>query len=460
MGDLPAARRYLEAYTAGGPADRRYLQPAWSHLGEVDFRLGDLPAARKAYENALVGNPEGSLANRARLGLGRVLVALNETAPALRALRDLADRGGPEWADKAQLEVGRIEAAAAHWPEALAAFEAAEKASPRGPLVAEARVERAEALARLGRRDEAEALLRPIAEDPSQPLAAQASDALGALLLAGGKAAEALATLDAAQARFAGSPSAALLRFHAAEAVQALGRLDEARARFLKLAEDDPRAPSADDAQLRAAALALDARDWAGARQVAGSFPGRFPGSPLRADARLIDARAALSAGRTQDSIQALTAALTEDRPSPAVAQTATYYLGLAYQQANQPEKAAEAFTRLALSPGPLASRAQYLLGQAAFDAGKFADAVPALQKYLARAPDGELADHALARLAQSQSELGRTLEAVATLDQLVRQFPTSPTLTPTRSRLAEAALAAKQYDRAAELFRASSESP
>src|SRR5437764_959232 len=84
------ARPWLEAYTASAPADRRYLQAAWSHLGDVDSRLGDLPAARRAYEAALAGNPQGSLANRARLGLGRVLAALNEPAPALQALRDLA----------------------------------------------------------------------------------------------------------------------------------------------------------------------------------------------------------------------------------------------------------------------------------------------------------------------------------------------------------------------------------
>jgi len=458
LNDLPAARRSLEAYTASAPLDRRYLQAAWSHLGDVDFRLGDLPAARRAYESALAGNPQGSLANRARLGLGRVLAAGNEPGPALRSLRDLADRGGPEWADKAMVEVGRIEATAGRWAEAAAAFEAAEKAAPRGPLAAEARVERAEALAHLGRPEEAEALLGPIAEDLAQPLAPQAADALGASLLARGQAAEALATLDAAQARFASSPSAPLLRFHAAEAALALGRPEEARARFLKLAEDDPKAPSADDAQLRAASLALDAKDWPAARQAAGTFLARFPASPLRADARLVDARAALASGGPRDAIKTLTAGLAEDRPTPAVAQAAYYYLGLAYQKDGQPEKAAEVFARLAKAPAPVAADAQYLLGQTAFDAGRFAEAVPALEKYLADKPDGEVADHALARLAQSESELGHPAEADAALARLAARYPRSPTLTPTRSRLAEAALAAKRYDRAAELFRAASE--
>jgi tetratricopeptide (TPR) repeat protein len=459
LNDLPAARRHLEAYTAGAPADRRYLPAAWSHLGDVDSRLGDLPAARRAYQNALVGDPQGSLFSRARLGLGRTLVALNEPGPALRVFRDLAGRGGPEWLDKAQVEIGRVEAAAGRWAEAAAAFEAAEQAAPRGPLAVEARVERAEALGRLGRRDEAEALLQAAAEDPAQPLAAQAADALGASLLARGQAAEALASLDAASARFAGSPSAPLLRFHAAEAAQALGRLDEARARFLKLAEDAPEAPSADDAQIRAASLALDARDWAAAHQVVASFLERFPTSPLRADARLVDARAALAAGKPRDAIVALTPGSADGRPSPAVAEASTYCLGLAYFKDGQPEKAAEVLARLAQARPAVAADAQYLLGQIAFDAGRFAEAIPAMEKYLAARPDGEVADHALARIAQAQSELGRTDEADAALARLAARSPTSPTLTPTRSRLAESALTAKQYDRAAELFRAAAES-
>jgi len=458
LNDLPAARKNLEAYTASPSADRRYLQAAWSHLGDVDFRLGDTTAARRAYESALAGNPQGSLASRARLGLGRVLAARDETGPALGVLRDLAATGGPDWADKAWREAGRIEAAAGHWAEAAAAFEELEKAAPRSPLVAEARLDRAEALGHLDRRDEAEALLRSVADDPAQPLAAQATDALGASLLARGKPAEALAALDGAAARLASSPSASSLRFRAAEAELALGHPDEARARFLKLAEDDPEAPSADDALLRAATLALDARDPATAHRLAGSFAGRFPASPLRADARLVDARAALAAGRPKDAIAILRAATAGDRPAPAVEQASLYYLGLAYGKDGQPEKAAEVLAGLAKAPTPVAADAQYMLGQADFDAGRFAEAIPALEKYLADRPGGDVADHALARIAQAQAALGRPDEADAALARLAEKFPGSPTLAPTRSRLAESALAAGQFDRAAGLFRAVAE--
>ncbi len=459
LGDLPAARQALEGYVGSNAPDRRYLQAAWSHLGDVDFRLNDLPAARKAYESALAGNPQGSLASRARLGLGRVLVAQAEPEPALRVLRELASKGGPEWSDKAWLEVGKIESALGRWKESAEALESLEKATPRSPLVAEARIERAEALGKLGHPEEAENLLRTVAEDPSQPLAAQAADTLGSSQLARGKAAEALATFDQAAVRLAASPSVSTLRYHAAEALLAMGKLNEARTRFLKLATDDPKAPSADDALLRAAAMTLDAKDPTTARKLAALFASKFPDSPLRGDVRLLDARASLALGQPKDAIRTLESSLLEDKPSPGVTQAEYYYLGLAYQKDGQPEKAAEVLAKLSKTSVPVAADAQYLLGQTDFDAGRFEQAIPSLEKYLQNKPKGEVADHALARIAQAQAELNRPDEAAATLARLAEAFPKSPTLPATRFRLAEAALAAKQYDRSAELFRLASES-
>ena len=458
LGDLPAARQALEAYVNRDGGDRRYLQAAWSHLGDVDFRLGDLPAARKAYEGALVGNPKGSLASRARLGLGRALAAQGEPEEALKVLRDLAAQGGAEWSDKASLEVGKVEAARGHWSETVEALEGLEKATPRSPLVAEARLARAGALGKLGRPEEAESLLALVADDPSQRLAPRAAEALGSSLLARGKAAEALAAFDRAADRLNATPAAPVLRYRAAEAAVALGKLNDARARFLKIATDDPKAPSADDALLRAAAMTLDARDWPTARKLAALFASKFPESLLRGDARLIDARAALALGRTKEAIGAIESSLAEDHPSPATAQAAQYYLGLAYQKDGQPEKAAEALARLSGAAAPLAADAQYLLGQTEFDAGRYEQALPPLEKYLADKPKGEVADHALARVAQAQSALNRPDEAAATLVKLAERFPASPTLPPSRLRLAEAALLAKDHARAADLFRLAAE--
>ncbi len=462
LNDLPEARRSLEAYVAGGSGERRYLQPAWTHLGDIATRMDHLPAARRAYESALAGDPQGSLPNRARLGLGRTLSALGEPDEAVRVLKDLAAKGGAEWADKAWLLAGQAEASAGRWAGAVAASEALEAASPRSPLVPQSRIDRAEALAKLGRLDEAEALLRPIADDGSRPLAPRAADALGALLLAAKKPADALAVVEAALARPGGgsTPAAPGLRYRAAEATQALGRLDDARRRFAALAEGDPKAPWADDAQLRAAALALDAKDLDAARRLAGPFASRFPDSPLKADARLIDARAALASGRPKEAIESLDGPMAADRPRPDVAQAAAYTLALAYGKDGQPEKASAVLDRLAQggASGGVGADARFLLGQGAFDAGRHAEAIAALEKYLADKPGGDVADAALARIALAHAALGQGDEADAALARLASGFPKSPALPSTRLNLAESALGVKQFERASGLFRQASE--
>jgi len=461
LGDLPEARRSLEAYTEGGIGDRRFLPAAWTFLGDIATKSNDLPAARKSYENALSGDLKGSLGSRARLGLGRVLAAQGESAPSLAVLRELIATGGPEWLDKAWLQVGQVEASSGHWLEAVQAYESLEKSSPRSPLVPEGRLDRAEALGRLGHRAEAEALLRPLAADPQQPLSIAASDALGTSLLAE-QPAEALTILDAALARpGVTGPTATALRFHAAQAALASGQAGEARARFTAITTADPKSSWADDAQLRAAALALDAKDYAEARQLAGSFAQTYPESSLQADAHLIDARAALGLNLPKDAISILTASLGDDKPSPAVAQAASYYLGLAYQKAGQPDKAAEFLGNLASNStanGSAAADARFLLGQADFEAGRYAEAIPTLEKYLAEKPGGDVADHALARIAQSQAALGQFDAAAATLAKLATAFPLSLTLAPTRLRLAEVALQDKQFDHALPMFRLETE--
>ena len=459
LSDLAEAKRNLEAYTSEEAGDRRYVPAAWTFLGDIATSAGDLPNARRSYENALNGDLKGPLKSRAKLGLGRVLAAQGESSPALVVLRELIATGGAEWLDKAWLQVGQVEAASSHWPEAIEAFEALEKSNPKSPLVAEARLDRAEVLSKLGRRAEAEGLLRPLAADPQQPLSIAASDALGSLLLADKQPAQALSVLDAALARpTAAGSSATALRFHAAEAARVLGRTDDARARFVAITSTEPKSSWADDAQLRAAALALDARDYAGARALADPFAQAYPDSPYHANAHLIAARAALGLNQPKDAITILTATLADDKPSPDVSQAASYYLGLAYGKDGQADKAAEALGKLASGPSatanPAAADARFLLGQADFEAGRFAAAIPPLEKYLEEKPDGDVADHALARIAQSQAALGQADAAAATLSKLASSFPHSSTLAPTRLRLAEIALESKQFDRATPLFR------
>ncbi len=153
-GDLPAARRALEAFT-GGRSDHPALETAWTYLGDVRFALNDWPAARAAYERSLADHPQGRLADRARYGLARTLAAAGDRDRAVRLFRDLAQKGGPEWVDRAWLQIGTIELVAGRPGDAVEALTALERAVPGSALKGEARLRRARALERLGRSDEA-----------------------------------------------------------------------------------------------------------------------------------------------------------------------------------------------------------------------------------------------------------------------------------------------------------------
>jgi TolA-binding protein len=377
-----------------------------------------------------------------------------EAEAALKAFTALAEMGGKDWADRAWFQIGQVQAGAGRSEEAAEAFAKVERVAPQSPLVAEARLGRAEVLARLGRRDEALPLLRALAAEAPQNLAARAAFALGTAELEAGDATAALATLDDATKRFARTPMAAALTFRAAEAALKLGRGDDARARFLRAAEADPNDPWADDALARAARLALDQRDFEAAARLAAGFASRFPNSPLRADARLVAARAALALGKPKEAIATLTASLAGDKPGPATAEAQRYYLGLAYRADGQAAKASELLDALAQTPAaPIAADAQFLVGQGHVDAKRFAEAVGPLERYLAAKPDGDVADFALAHLVQARLELSEPDAALKALEQLAAKFPKSKALPVSRLRVAEAALVAKQYDRAAEQF-------
>lgn len=455
LGDLPAARKAFETFTTDYPG-HKHLDTAWPYLGDVCLRMGDLPKARRAYERSLKDHPGGRLADRARFGLGRALALQGEADAALTAFTALAEKGGKDWADRAWFQVGQVEAGAKHYEKSAEAFGSVEKVAPQSPLVAEARLGKAEAFLKLGRRDDALPLLKAVAAEAPQNLAAQAAFALGTSELEAGDAEAALATLDAAATRFARTKLGPALVFRSAEAALKLGRGDDARARFLRAAEADPKDDWADDALYRAARLALDQRDQAAAAKLTDEFARRYPSSPLRADARLVSARAALAAGRPKDAVATLTSSLATDKPGPATAEAQRYYLGLAYRDSGQPAKSSEVLDALAsTSAAPIVADARFMLGQGHIEAKRYAEAVGPLEKYLAAKPDGDVADYALAHLVQARLELGEFDAAARALGQLAEKFPKSKTLAPSRVRLAEAALAARQYDRAAEQFQA-----
>jgi len=465
LGDLAAARRTLESFTEI-KVKHPGLEMAWTYLGDTCFGLEDLPGARKAYERSLAAYPRGRLADRAKYGLGRTLAGLGERDRALAVLQDLTRNGGPDWVDRAWLQIGLIRKSAGQFAEAVAALTALEHAAPQSALRSEAQLQRALALVRLDRSGEAETLLQALAGNASEPLGPRAALELATIELEQNHPEAALTTLDEAMKRFPKTTVAPALLFRSAEALQKRNRLAEAEARFLRVVEADPQDPWADNAMQRAAQSALDRGDFATARRLAGRFAGQFSRSPLRAEVRLIEARAAALAGNPKEAVAILESLLEPhvDRtngnapaatPPPALAEAARYDLALAYRTLGQSARAEAILTGLAKgSSGPIVADAQFLLGQAHLDAGRYAEAVAPLEHYLSAKPDGDVADFALAHLTVARLGLGHADDAWKTMATLAGRFPRSQALPPTRLRLAEAALAAHHADRAVEQFR------
>lgn len=452
LGDLSAARKALEQYTTSHPK-HRHAETAWPYLGDVCFRLNDLAAAKTAYERSLAETPNGRLVDRARYGLARTLAAQGNADAALPLLEEVAKSSSRDWAEKARYQIGLVELAAGRDEPALKAFESLEQTSPDSPLLPESRLRRAEALSRLNRHDEAVVLLTPLASR-DDTLAPQAAYALATAELRRGHPAEALAACDDAIKRFPESTLAPLLQYRSAEAAAAQGKPADARARFLKIADQFPKDDWADDALVQAADQALKAGDADAARDLARSLPKRFPQSTLKAGATLIEARAAMAANAPAEAVTLLENLLKDPAAVPAeLVQSAQLALGAAYRAAGQPEKATETLKAMTAAPNA-APDAQYLVGAGHADAGRYADAIPALEAYLAARPRGDVAADAMALLAISQHETGKDDAARDTLAKLAAGFPESPVLARARLRLGEAALASKQYDQAAALLR------
>lgn len=459
LGDLTAARSALERFTSQYP-EHRQVETAWPYLGDVALRLGDLDRARAAYSRSLATHPNGRLADRARCGLARALASSGQDAEAIALLQPIADARGKELADQARFQIGQVHAAAGRSEQALAAFEQLERDAPRGPLLPEARLGRASALIKLGRRDQAEDLLRALVAESPRNQAAQAAYELAVSQLDRGQAAEARATIGVALERCAGAPAVPALMYRGAEAAQKVGEAAEARATFLKMAALFPRDPWADDALFQAASLDLKAKDLEGAQETADRLLEAYPETNLRPSVLLLQARVAEEGESLAEAVRLFESLLEQPGLSPELVAEARYHLGLAYRKTGQKEKAARLLADLAReSNGAGTSRnAGFMLGQSLVEEGQFADAIGPLEDYLKDQPRGDVADVALAHLIHARVELDQADEAAQALALLSDRFPRSAELTRARLRLGEHALKREDFTHAATLLKQVSE--
>lgn len=459
LGETEPAREALADFAKRFPKHKFY-DAALVNWGDVDFKRGDFKAAKAHYESALAISKSSRLVDRSRYGLGLAEIDLGEFDAAAKTLETLAETGAPEWRDRAWYQIGRGRLIGERPEEAIAAFETLERSFPKSRLNAQARLDKARALLKLKRYDAALAAIAEPAADASASAAAQVLNLKGRILRAQGKLEQALAAFDGAIAK--AGPGGAFTpepAFHSAEVLRELGKPEQARSRFLKLAQDFPKDPWADDALYQAALLATEAGESGAARNLAGLLTSRYPLSPLAAGARVLEARAALADNQPKEAIAILAACLENDRPNPEVADRARYYLGLAYKKDGQSAKAEEILNTLEGSSA-VAADAQFLIGQARYEANDYQGAIAPLERYLKDRQDGDVADHAYAYLAVCRGRLGNPAEAKHALDALKKRFPQTKLYASSALLLAESAYEAKDFETASGWFKAASETP
>ncbi|MGL4549981.1 MAG: tetratricopeptide repeat protein, partial [Gemmataceae bacterium] len=322
--------------------------------GTAHYQLGDLDSAQKAYESVPAADRSGDLlAVNFQLAdvylrqaptkaddavtAGRLEEKLKSAADLLEAyLFGAAD--GPLAPDALlklgycrQRQAGQIankDEQRKAYGEARAVYERVQQKFPKSEAFAPATFERAKVMAKLGDAGGAMNELRRFSADPlkKSPPAPMALLALATMQRAGGKPADAAATLDecrkAHEPALAGRPEVALLRYHHAAALREAGKLDEARALFDDVARSFPQRPEGWDAGLRAGQTLKER----GERRIAeGRKAPKAGGEKLLADG-VNDVRAAVQYLAAQDALLKARKADGEDARGLAAARARVQY--------------------------------------------------------------------------------------------------------------------------------------
>lgn len=451
LGKSDAAREQLEAFLAKYSNDRlgAYVLP---YLGDLALGRDDFAEAERRFRQGLEGFPEGPLQDDCRYGLARALDRQGHVAEAERLYLGLSGKLASPLADDARFHLGALQYAAGRFDEAAETFAALEQDFPASSWNAQARLGRAWALMKLLRRDQAKPLLESLAADPSVGL--QARYWLGLIQKADGDAPAAAATLlDAANAA-GDDPLAPAMRFHAGDALLLGGQVEAAAREFdAVVVWHDGNHEWLDDALCGKLRAAIKAGDPTAVDRAAAEFDRRAAKSPLRAEVQTLLARSLLERQRPDEA-----AALLEPLIAPEGFDQRSlerrFLLALAYERTKRQAHALDVLRPVVeKATGTLKADALLRVGSLRVAAGQYAEAVRALESFLATNPSGDSLLKALGELAVCRARLGQLDEAKQLYAQLERQYPNHPLLAALTAQLAEAAYDANDARWAEQLF-------
>ncbi|MEX0937765.1 MAG: tetratricopeptide repeat protein [Pirellulales bacterium] len=355
----------------------RYVLP---YLGEIALADGRADEARRWFDIALERFPDGPLHADCLLGLGRAAELRQAWSEAVDAYAKLASTSAEKPAEQGQFQLGLMQYRQDNYQQALAAWQAFEQRYPNSTLQPRVELGRGWILYRQGSFEEAEAKFAALVSDTH--LGLDARYWLGTAQRAQRKWQDSAATLLAVGEAGATHRLAAAAGFYAADSLLAAGDHQRAVDQFEHVLATHLESDYADDALLGIA-------------------------------------RAAMAAGRFQQTLQRLDTFATQFPTSS------------------------------------LAGEAKRLRGSALVALDRHDDAVASLQDYIANSSGGADLDRGRAELAISQAKLGQMEDARATYADFLRTAPNQALRLATTHQLAEAAYAAGDRAWASELFRA-----
>ena len=502
-GHADAARKVLSDFRAKYP-DHKLNAYVLNYLGQLALGAGDGKLAESLFRESLTRFPNEPTHDDCRFGLAQALEHNGDRTAAEKTYHELAEGTNAGLAEQGLLRLAMSQSADGRNDDAVATFAAFEKKYPSSKSLADARLEHARALYQLGRFDQARDLLKPLADDPKATagryllalveqsqqhhaealklLAALASDApadvkpkiqlaRAASLIATDQFAAAATELEA---YLKSQPGGLLAQRATAQLTVCYARskkLDLARETYEKLprtaaaGDKSPTPGPSDNAAERPSDLWLSTT-----RQVA---------------------EAALAAGDAKWAAELFTALAADGNP-PEYLVRGLSGLGWCQLDQNDAEKAAATFDQL-LAKFPdseLASDAAWARGQALERLAKLDAALASYQMVIDKFPKGTQFPDALLAAARLLDQLHQEARAIELYERFVAEQTASPQLDAARYgwawalcdagkradadaqfqkihdnfsasrfwpdatfRLAESAVAAKQFDQARKLL-------
>lgn len=448
-GDPAAAQAALQTFLVQAPEHKLAAQ-AQAYLGEIALAAKRFEEASQSFAKALQGLKPGAAHDRCQFGLALAHEQQGNLDEAVAGYRKLTVKRDGSLADDAQLGWGRIEYRRNQYAESAKLLAAFDKTYADSPLRPSAELIHGWSLFRRQKFAEAEKRFTAALKDASR--ASEANHWLGMSQLAQRKwkpAAESLAAAVGAARQ--GDPLLPESLYYQGRALAGGSEGDAARQAYERVVGDFADSPWADDAAF-ALVEQSDKQSTEAQETAARDFLQRYPESTFRPKVVRRLARAHLSREQFDEARQALEPLLATDDDADALA--TRYLLAHAYQGLKRHADALETVQPLAHQSQHALHGASGLLRAAALSSlGRHEEAVPLLEAYLKKPPaDGDPAS-AQALLAVGLLKLGKIEKSRAAWTKFLGSKPPSALRASTERSMAEAATEQRQFDWAAELF-------